>query len=381
MAIATRKDSKGQTRYRAVVTVRDEERGGRWPAYGSWHRLRENARRDELELYSRREAGQLETTRGMTVDSYLTTEWLPGITHVSAKGRPLGPRTAEKYANSIARLRPLIGDIPLTKLKSGHVERARDELAKRMAPATVTDIIATLSRALDLAEVRGYIVRNPASHRLVRRLRSEPRRHPEVDPKLAGRILRAAQGGDPWDAAVHLALMLSLRREEILALRWSDVDLETGAVEISRAVTETGKGLTIGRPKSEASARRLIAPPMVIAALRRHKVAQAERRLQAAEWTDQDLIVDRGDGKPYLPSSFSKWWRMWASSHGFTLRFHDLRAGTASLMVAAGIHDAVAVDVMGHGSRKMLMHYQTITDDMLRDAAGRLEELFRGPAT
>jgi integrase len=374
MAIATRKDANGRTRYRAVIKVRGEH-GPQRSIAGQWRMDRQEARREELELYRRRDTGRLEITRGMTVDSYLTTEWLPAISKVSTRGRPLGRRTADKYANSVARLRPVIGDIPLRQLKTADVERARDQLAETMAPDTVTDIIATLSRALDRAEDRGYIGRNPATPRLVTRLRSEPRQHPEMDTELTIRILEAAKGTDPWDAAVHLALMLSLRREEVLALRWSDVDLETGAVVISRALTETSQGLAFDRPKTVRSGRRIIAPANAVAALRRHKVAQAERRLRAATWTDEDLIVDRGDGEPYLPSSFSKWWRMWAASTGFDLRFHDLRSGTASLMVAAGVHDAVAQKVMGHADKKMLERYQEISDSVLRDAAEKLEAL------
>jgi hypothetical protein len=70
-----------------------------------------------------------------------------------------------------------------------------------------------------------------------------------ITPELAGIILRAARETDPWDVAAHLALGVTIRREEVLGLRWQDVDLESGRLTIRHTVTFADGGLHHGDPK------------------------------------------------------------------------------------------------------------------------------------
>jgi integrase len=95
-----------------------------------------------------------------------------------------------------------------------------------------------------------------------------------IDAAIAGRILSAASGIDPWDAAVHLALGLGLRREEVLGLSWDHVG---EAVHVRRTLTAADGGLHYDPPKSSAGRRDLPLPAFVSRALQRHKVGQAER--------------------------------------------------------------------------------------------------------
>jgi integrase len=61
-------------------------------------------------------------------------------------------------------------------------------------------------------------------------------------------ILAAVRGTDPWDVAVALALGVTLRREEVLALRWSDVDLDAGRLTVERTLTYADGTLHVGDP-------------------------------------------------------------------------------------------------------------------------------------
>jgi hypothetical protein len=137
------------------------------------------------------------------------------------------------------------------------VETLRDRLLEDMAPQTVSDIMRVLSQALSRAEARGLVGRNVADPALEQRPAGEPKDMPIITPKQGQAILAAVIGKDPWDAAVHLALGVSLRREEVLALRWSDVG-ET--VAVTRTITAAGGELHIGPPKSAAGERELPLP-------------------------------------------------------------------------------------------------------------------------
>jgi integrase len=98
------------------------------------------------------------------------------------------------------------------------------------------------------AEARGLVARNPAAPGLVHRPGGKRKEFVVIDPDTARKIIDAVAGTDPWDAAVHLALAVRLRREEVLALRWEDVSDD--AISVKRALTYAGRQLHIGSPKS-----------------------------------------------------------------------------------------------------------------------------------
>jgi integrase len=272
----------------------------------------------------------------------------------------------------------IIGKVRLSDLRPAHVESLRDRLLKDMAPRTVSDVLRVLSQALSRAEARGLVGRNVADPGLVQRPAGEPRDIPIIAPKLGREILATVAREDPWDAAVHLALGLGLRREEILALRWSDLGEE---VNVCRTFTAAAGELHIGPPKSAAGERELPLPGFVARALQRHRKAQGERFLKVG-LPRPEIVVDRGDGEPWFPASFSTGWRRYAELHGWDgITFHALRHGTASLLLAAGVPDAVAMSVMGHADTRILRRYQGVAEELKRDAAARMDRLLGGTVT
>ena len=107
---------------------------------------------------------------------------------------------------------------------------------------------------------------------------------------------------------------------------------------------------TTGRPSRRRGAGPR-APCFVIAALRRHRAAQAERRPPrgrlATEGHVDDLVVERGGGEPWHLSTFSTYWCRFAKRSGFEgVTFHGLRHGTGALLLDAGVPDTVALAIM-----------------------------------
>jgi integrase len=88
----------------------------------------------------------------------------------------------------------------------------------------------------------------------------------------------------------------------------------------------------------------------VIAVLRAHRKAQLQRRLAAGpEWQDHDLVIDRGGGRPWATDEGSYAFARFAEQNGFPeVRFHDLRHGFATLLLAAGVDLKVVSELMGH---------------------------------
>jgi integrase len=83
-----------------------------------------------------------------------------------------------------------------------------------------------------------------------------------------------------------------------------------------------------------------------------------------------------GDGGPWLPPTFSTFWARFAQANGLDgVTFHTLRQGTATLLLAAGVPDAVVISIMGHADTAILRRYQEVVPDLMRDATARLEAL------
>jgi integrase len=275
----------------------------------------------------------------------------------------------------------IIGKVRLADLRPSHVERLRDcLLAQGLAPQTVSDILRVLAQALSRAEARGLAGRNPADSRLVHRPTGEAADFVVITPQLGQSILAAVRDENPWDISAHLALGLSLRREEVLGMPWRDVDEDAGVVQVRQTLTYADGGYHFGPPKSKAGERTLPTPPFVARAVQRHRMAQAERLLSIGKRPGPDnLVVDKGIGEPWLPASFSTGWARFAKAHGFPgVTFHGLRHGTATLLLAAGVPDAVAASVMGHADTRILRRYQDVVPQLLRDAATRMDGLLGG---
>ena len=221
----------------------------------------------------------------------------------------------------------------------------------------------------------GLIARNPAA---------------AIDRPRAGRsetVIRAlsadevaallAAARETWlYEVILLAVATGLRRGELLALRWSDLDLESGLLSVNRAIEETGAGIGFKAPKTARSRRTLPLPQIAVEALRLHRCAQAERRLTLGPaYFDADLVFATPEGKPWFPSNFDRAWRTFKRAHGFTFRFHDLRHTHASLLLALGVHPKIVQERLGHASVTMTMDvYSHLLPGVQEAAVAKFEE-------
>jgi integrase len=311
--------------------------------------------------------------------AYMRDEWLPAVTAVSKRGRALSPTTRAKYQGTIDKVAPIIGNVALQDLRPHHIERFRDVLlAEGLAGVTVSDAMRVLCQALAKAEARGYVAKNPAAPHLVNRPAIQQPKFTVITAAVAARILDAVRSTE-WDAAVHLSLGMGLRRGEVCALRWDDIDGTT--LHVRRAIQHADGECHIGPPKSEAGERSLAMPDFVMAAVRRHKAAQAQRLLACG--ITPTFVVDNGAGDHPCPPVFSKRWARFATDHGFgtapnKVTYHTLRHGCATQLLAAKVPDAVAIRILGHSDTKILGRYQDVVDDLLVEAAAAMDGVLGG---
>jgi integrase len=194
----------------------------------------------------------------------------------------------------------------------------------------------------------------------------------------AQRLLQTVQG-IRWHSLYVLALLLGLRRGELLGLRWSDVDLEAGTLTVRQHLVRAGGELRIQAPKTRRSRRTLSLPPQVQAALRRQRAVQAADRLAAgSSWADNGPVFTTSLGTPIEPSNLTRHFYGVRDRAGLPkVRLHDLRHTCLTLLLNLGTRPHIAQAIAGrsHVDVTMMIYVHSgITEQT--EALRRLGEAF-----
>ena len=295
------------------------------------------------------------------------------------------PRVSEgsayKYRSCIRRrINPFIGDRPLQRLNELIIQELYSTLtAKGYAPRTVLEVHTILDTALSQA-VAWRILRYSPTDGVRPPTAQEPAPAVWSADEAEAFLALAEACSDRYAPIWRLGLDSGMRLGELLALTWQDVDFQRGVVSIRRTLTRNSKGgWRLGEhPKTSKSRRSIALAAETLAALRRHKARQAERRLAAGPtWTDLDLVFDRGDGSWFNPSTVQgAFATAVVRAKVPRLTPHGMRHTMATLMLVAGIHPKIVQERLGHNSIQMTLdRYSHVTATMQQDAAATLEEM------
>jgi integrase len=153
-------------------------------------------------------------------------------------------------------------------------------------------------------------------------------------------------------ALYRLITLRGLRRGEACGLRWKDVDLDAGTVNIAWQLVQLAGRIHEGRPKTDASMRTIALDAETSAILRAHQRRQHQERLAMGEaWRGTGFVFTQSDGDRLHPQHVSDQFLWLAYLAGLPpIRLHDLRHGAASLMLAAGVEIKVVQETLGHTS-------------------------------
>ncbi len=309
-----------------------------------------------------------------TVAAYLPT-WLDGLSRK--------PATMEAYRRVVERhLIPGLGRHRLQQLTPPHLKAFYRALQddKGLSPSTVQLVHQVLSKALSDAVHDGLVVANVAA-----KVKAPARSTPEMqtwDRKQARGFLEHVDG-ERLSAMWRLFLTTGMRRGEVAALRWQDLDLDRASLAVRQTGNMLGKVWTVGTPKGRGDAtaktRRLALDPGTVEALHRHRAGQLEERLAwGGDWRDFGLVFVRGDGSPLNPSTIGQQLTVRAKQAGLPhIRVHDLRHTYATLALEAGVHLKVVSERLGHANIGITLNlYSHVSEGMDRAAADLLARLF-----
>src|SRR4051812_1476580 len=179
---------------------------------------------------------------------------------------------------------------------------------------------------------------------------------------------------------VLLGVLCGLRRGEITALRWENVDLDGAQLSIAESTEQTRKGIRYKETKSGRS-RTVALPSLVADELRRHRVRQAEELLKlGVRLGDEAHVYAQADGTPVQPNSLThEFVRILAQTSALPrIRFHDLRHSHATHLLANGVHPKIAQERLGHSSVGITLDlYSHVLPGMQADAAAKVDLALR----
>jgi len=246
-----------------------------------------------------------------------------------------------------------------------------------------------LSGALKQAEKNQLVLRN------VCRLAELPRHTRKEMQTLTiehvmTQLLPALQG-DQLYAAYLTLFMVGLRRGELLGLRWQDVDIYAGIVQVRQILVRiynrdaTGERrktrLHFQEPKTGKSRRSVAIPDVCLAALRQHRAHQAEEKLLLGPgYQDHGLVFARIDGTPIDPRSMNLYFTQALHRAGVpAIRLHDARHTFATWMLEQGTQPKVVSEMLGHSKISTTLDvYSHVSLELQQQATAKLNAVLTG---
>jgi integrase len=264
----------------------------------------------------------------------------------------VGPKTRERYVELLRlHVRPHIGALPLHKLQPVHLAELYAELlAKGLGPRTIGHVHRVLHKALTVAVEWSLLSRNPAA--IAKPPRVQAQEVEIITVEEAQKILQCLRGRALYPI-IALALATGMRRGELLALRWGDLDLDAGRIQVERSLEQTKGGLRFKEPKTKHGRRSIKIPPSVVTELKAHWAQQQAQRLRLGlgRAADGDLVFPSWDGTTRSPNATTREWvRALAENKLPAISLHALRHTHASQLIAAGMDPVAISRRLGHAS-------------------------------
>ena len=309
-------------------------------------------------------------------DDYTVAEWLRTWFALYAKPN-IRPTTARSYQGSMElHIIPRIGCIKLNKLtgrdiqklykdlmENGRLRKAQKSKQPGLSSTTVRGIHMMLHNALDRAVKERLILRNPTEDCIIPKVQKQEMKilHPE-DMKA---YLEAAEKRGVL-SMFYLELVSGIRKGELVALRWEDLDVEHRTISVSKqALGGLGKELVVNRPKTENSIRAISIPQDAVDLL----VLEHEKHPE-----NPYLFPSPLTGGMYHPDSVVNLHKKILKDAGLEhIRFHDLRHTFATMALQNGVDVKTVSNILGHYDAGFTLRtYTHATRQMQEQAAEKM---------
>ncbi len=323
------------------------------------------------------ETKRIDAVRSLTFGAYLTSQWLP------TKELHLATSTYRGYERNVRRhILPALGRTGIRRLRYQQIESLYDSLlhpdsGRGLAPKTVYELHLIIRGSLTDAHRRGLVSRNVALVARAPKQRSQQRTEGvSLTEEELRQLLRTA-AGHRFFPIYWLTAMTGMRRNEVLGLKWSDLDVDMKRLHLNRGLVAVGYEIHQTRGKTKTARRTIELDDTTLTVL------EGWRAYQAAEFAavdidhDADWVFTNGDGEPLHPHAVYEAFRRIVRNAGIpAMLFHDLRHTHGSLLIKEGVPVKVVSERLGHAHiAHTLQTYQHVLPGMQAEAAATAERL------
>ena len=366
-SISKRKDGRYMGRYTVHTAGGPKQRA----VYG---KTRAEVAEKLTKAMADRDGGLVYDAGKLTVGEYLD-RWLADSVKDTVR-----QRTYEGYAHIAERhIAPSLGRMKLKALTTAHVRGLyRERLDSGLSPRTVRYIHTTLNKALRQAVNDSLLPRNAAASVKPPKARTKEIRPLDRDQV---RTFLETVSGHRLQALYIVAVTAGLREGELLGLKWEDVDLEAGKLQVRRTLSEARSGRIFEATKS-GKGRSINLTRKAIEALKSHRKRLLEEKLGLGSlWQENGLVFPSKVGTPLSGRNLNRAYKRHLQRAGLstTFRFHDLRHTCATLLLRQGVHVKFVQELLGHGDIAITLNvYSHVLPDMGDTAAGAMDDALGG---
>ncbi len=291
--------------------------------------------------------------------------------------------TYKRYQNMLRlHFLPVFGHYQLVKLSPQRIQALyAQKLKEGLSAKTIGVLHAILHKAFEYAVRLNYLPRNLCD--AVDVPHAEKYENQPLILEQIQQLLTCAKGHS-IEAFFVLALVTGMRRGELLALKWKDINFAESTLQVRRSLIEvSGERIRESEPKTAQGRRSIYLVPLAVEVLKQHRAKQLEVRLHYADtWQEHDYIFCTSHGSPlhvtYIRNTFKSLLKKASLPN---IRFHDLRHSVATLLLSIGVHPKVVQEILGHSNIRMTMDiYSSVLPSMQKDAMTKLGDALQRPS-
>jgi integrase len=323
------------------------------------------------ELQNDKDFGLVNSSESLTVGQFLKT-WIEEI-----HGQKLSYLSRLKYKAEIRlRLVPHLGTIRLKQLQPLQIHQALQRMLKTgLSAASVRYTFSVLRAALTTAHRYNMIRQNPAT--AVEPVKGQPPKEKTALTEERVQQLLAVLAPHRLFALFYLGLYTGMRKGEMLALRWQDIDLAGQKIHVRHSLYRENGVFKLKEPKSRSGRRIIPIPAQLVEVLAMHQARQEqERQWEEGRWEEYGFVFTTRRGRPLDGSNVYHQFTEAQKEAGLTpVSVHELRHTYGTNLANLGISPSNLKGLMGHSQASLTMnHYTHLTEPAADEAAKRLEQ-------
>ncbi|AZV58950.1 site-specific integrase [Clostridium sp. AWRP] len=314
---------------------------------------------------------------------------------LNAKKSTVTYSTYKFYECFVSKIKKDLGSIKAKSLKPENIELKINTLLDNISSTTASDYYTVLNIAYNWAITRGYVIQNPCN--LVQKPKRIKKEMHVYNNDQLNKLLDAIKDKTIF-VPVMLAATTGMRLGEICGLKWQNVNLDSGFIELKHQLQEEDKSLKLVPLKTLSSQRKIVLLDYTIKELEKLKLQQdANKNYLGDNYHDKDFVVCQNNGLPYHPTYISRNYRriLKDTKHKVKIngkiaklslyemldipliRFHDLRHTHATFLLSQNVNPKIVSERLGHSSIKTTLDiYAHVLPGMQKQAINNLNKKF-----